>query len=985
MNVFYPNSGFLIEGENLSSVVEVLWGDQKIESSSFKEVSDSAIEGITPANAISAEVFVVDSEGELHSLGFKYVGLNEDSKVEIQSFSPLSGFGDQDINLIGNNFHQIDEVTISDEKVDYTVLSENSIVVKPKRNKNSGFIKVKTSSRGVVNPNVTPSDSLDPSYSFSQSNIPFAYYPEITGLSSRTNLPGSELLISGTNLDGVTGVKFGDLDYIQPDLVSVGEMKVTVPEGDVGGFISLAKDGLFILNNQLEDLSFYPSISITGLQPAEGVKSSQVLIEGVNLLESNLLVEDQSSGKVNFGGIDTFFDITDQGLLGNIPEGASLGYNEVKVYSPTESLYDSSKFFYNSGDLPTLNSSSLTTVITGDTLSLFGENFTSAEEVELSLNGQTYDVSSSYFSTKGSDTKLQLTVPSFLQVSSAYSSEHGWVDVRVKNKLGYSNPLESGFYLLGKPFISGVYDSDSKKSPNERVILSGSNFSYNDSVKIYNADGELENEIALADTGLGAFELESGSFFLPNTIDYSEFYVSIEGKAGTSNNSPLVGVSRNPVISGFDPVSGYSETVITISGVLDGITEIVADSKNVDFNYISNDAISLTYPDRSNSSKLFVYGSGGVDVSAEEFNVIRSLPTIDGISESGEIIRGALASVSGRDLDILESIIFLDKQGEEVFVSSFESKNSYSASFIVPLSVSSDFGNSIELLDTFGRRAVSELTYNVSINITDFHGEKSVKVSSPCEAVNNIATGVLSGYGFLSVENLYFSGEGNSILNEIEDYEVINDNLIYFNAVSEENISGEGDSGENDSGENDSGENDSGENDSGENVCGWIVAASAKDYASSENGSTSTAFLNDFTLSGFSPEGGDETSVIEISGNGFLDVTGVKFDQFSSSFSIIGDSNIVAEIPQDSLNEGQDVIITLLALGSEIGFDKTFELISSISSINFKVLAQDPPTSAFSSSSLFTVVETDSNGEWYVTKMTNPDGSSSIISTELIT
>ena len=149
--------------------------------------------------------------------------------------------------------------------------------------------------------------------------------------------------------------------------------------------------------------------------------------------------------------------------------------------------------------------------------------------------------------------------------------------------------------------------------------------------------------------------------------------------------------------------------------------------------------------------------------------------------------------------------------------------------------------------------------------------------------------------------------------------------------------------------------------------------------------STSTTFLNDFTLSGFSPEGGDETSIIEISGNGFLDVTGVKFDQFSSSFSIIDDSNIVAEIPQDSLNEGQDIIITLLALESEISFDKSFELISSISSINFKVLAQDPPTSAFSSSSLFTVVETDSNGEWYVTKMTNPDGSSSIISTELIT
>ena len=157
MNVFYPNSGFLIEGENLSSVVEVLWGDQKIESSSFKEVSDSSIEGITPANAISAEVFVVDSEGELHPLGFQYVDLNEDSAVETRSFSPLSGFGDQDINLIGNNFQQIDEVTISDEKVDYTVLSENSIVIRSKRNRNSGFIKVKTLSRGVVNPNVTPS------------------------------------------------------------------------------------------------------------------------------------------------------------------------------------------------------------------------------------------------------------------------------------------------------------------------------------------------------------------------------------------------------------------------------------------------------------------------------------------------------------------------------------------------------------------------------------------------------------------------------------------------------------------------------------------------------------------------------------------------------------------------------------------------------------------------------------------------------------
>lgn len=1030
MNVFYPNSGFLIEGNNLSSASEILWGDIKIDRSSFTSLSDSEIKGIVPENAVSSEVYMSDSEGDLTSLGFKYVGLTEDSQIKITSFSPLSGFGGEEITLIGENFFSIDEVTVDGEKADYQVINKNTIKFKQERYKKSGLIKVKTLSRGVVNSENSPSSALGFSYSLAESDSSLTYYPEITGFSSNSVLPNETLLISGVNFDGVTGIKLDSFSYVPPTEITDTEIKVSVPEGSLAGYVSLSKDNVNIIYDQSKSFLLESIIDVTGVTPNAGTGDSTFLVEGLNLNSGNLLVGEDGLAKIDFGGVETFVSVGSGALSGRVPVEASVGYNKLKIYDSTESFYDSSIFFYNSGNIPSLDSVDVQINITGDTLNIFGDDLRSVSELELTFKGETYGVSSSYFSTNGSNTKLALTVPSFLQSDSYYSSDSGWVTLRAKNEVGYSDYLQSGFYLLGKPFIREVQNSQITKSPNEMILLSGENLRVNDTVNIYDSSQSLKSQTSLFNTGEILFE--SGAFFLPNLIDYSDFYITVDGRAGSSNSSIPMSVNRNPSISGFSPSSGFAGTEVLISGVLDGVFSVVADSKEVPFSYVDDETLSLNYPENANGSRFFISSSGGFVSSQDEFNLVRGLPTVDVMTNSGELVRNSEIFFSGSNLDIVKEIVFHDKQGEEVSVSKFLNQNNYSLSFNLPFNVSSETDNTIKLIDVFDRENVSDLTYNIPIKITDLIGENSVK-SVDCESVNNLVTGTLHGHGFFSVENLYFSGHERNSLHQVSNYEIITDNLINFTSPfdgfeldwsgdetsgyfflqnssgSGESESGEsgsnftlasdGGSGESGSGESGSsfnlasnggsdgsgsGESGSGESGSGESFCGHIVASSSKNYATSENTNKKVIAIEDFSLSGFFPEGGDENSIIDISGNGFLDVTGVLFADTPADFLTLDDSFIKITVPEKGLDEAQDATISLLALGAVVTFGKSFEIIASVSSINFKVLAEPPADSAFSSSSIFTVVETDSAGEWYVTKMTNPDGSVSIVSTELI-
>ena len=133
---------------------------------------------------------------------------------------------------------------------------------------------------------------------------------------------------------------------------------------------------------------------------------------------------------------------------------------------------------------------------------------------------------------------------------------------------------------------------------------------------------------------------------MPNLIDYSDFYIWLTVGLDWQFFYPM-SVNRNPSISGFSPSSGFAGTEVLISGVLDGVFSVVADSKEVPFSYVDDETLSLNYPENANGSRFFISSSGGFVSSQDEFNLVRGLPTVGVMTNSGELVRNSEIFFSG--------------------------------------------------------------------------------------------------------------------------------------------------------------------------------------------------------------------------------------------------------------------------------------------------------------------------------------------------
>lgn len=984
MNVFYPNSSFVLEGYNLHLAKEIIWGDIRINKSSFTKLEEGKVYGTVPVNAISSKVYISDGEGNITYLGFKYVGLKEDSKISITGDTDIRSFGGETITITGENFYRIDEVTIAGIKVPYEVINKNIINIHPDKHGLSGPIQVRTFSRAKEISGYEVVGNLGFNYSMAESSYDFVYYPNITSLSSRSLSYGEELSIFGSNLHTVESVSLGKVSYLTPSLVSQNEVKVSIPLGDTEGYINLkeADSNITYDNNYL--FYFSPSLLITSLSLAEGYSGLELSIYAQNLSSDTLFVNEENLALVNIGGIDVFFEIESDSLRGVIPEGLNIGLTEVFVYSKNQQLYDSKAEFNNLGGFPELNSVDLKTVIVGDTLEFSGSNFQNIEKIILYLNDQSVEILPENIDANTQGTLLSFVLPEDFWLHSDGQSNNGFVGVKIITAVGESEIFENSFYLVGKPRIDSVGDG-SKLIPNSEINVSGLNINVNNTVKIYDSNFSFLGESKFIKNNIFRLDL---SFSDPNV------YIKVEGPAGESDFSDLLEVHTVPIINSFSPSRGFVGEKITMLGEFDGFTDLHINGESIDISSesdIENGIIIFNYP-MSPSAVITVQTLGGFVISEDQFIVLKRKPELTSLYPDS-FIRGQAAELVGTSLHRVKSVILRDEFGLEYPLNNF-SKNYDKIKFTVPLSVHSEASNTITVIDEDDNSINASFGYDILMDITGLGGGNSNFVDNNCKIVNNLVTGQVLGRGFLSAKEVYFSLDGVQETSIIENFEVISDNLINFTSPfsgsyydgnsydcenDESGVSGEGGV---------SGENTT--NEEQQDLCGHIIVRSETKTAVSDQTESKVAALKDFEICSFSPKGGDETSVIDIKGIGFLDVQDVLIGDTSAPFSIIDNERILCTIPEKSLQEGQDLSVALKAFNAfvtvkdEEGNDDKFELISSVSAVNFKVLAENPPESAFSSSSLFSVIEVDSNGEWYVTKITNPDGSETVISSVLI-
>lgn len=128
-------------------------------------------------------------------------------------------------------------------------------------------------------------------------------------------------------------------------------------------------------------------------------------------------------------------------------------------------------------------------------------------------------------------------------------------------------------------------------------------------------------------------------------------------------------------------------------------------------------------------------------------------------------------------------------------------------------------------------------------------------------------------------------------------------------------------------------------------------------------------------------------STFNISGSGMNSVTSVVIKtqdhEGNADFTATADSGMAITIPKFSIAEGQDALVTINGLLTDnYVFDQRYTIIHDAPTVQFNVLSgRSAPEQQSSRSSIFTIVETIDEVDYYVTKMVQPDGQEVIINT----
>ena len=106
-NIFYPNSGFYISGEDLSAVSSIKWGSTSIDTDRLIFDGTSGISGALPPNVKTDTVYVINQDGSASSLGEQVVHLLDNHKIQVSNLDVASASMGESITIKGSNFYNI--------------------------------------------------------------------------------------------------------------------------------------------------------------------------------------------------------------------------------------------------------------------------------------------------------------------------------------------------------------------------------------------------------------------------------------------------------------------------------------------------------------------------------------------------------------------------------------------------------------------------------------------------------------------------------------------------------------------------------------------------------------------------------------------------------------------------------------------------------------------------------------------------------------
>ena len=170
--------------------------------------------------------------------------------------------------------------------------------------------------------------------------------------------------------------------------------------------------------------------------------------------------------------------------------------------------------------------------------------------------------------------KLEVKIPTGFQsgYSSGQASLH--VDIKLSGDFGTSKTFKSGFYVVGKPVIENVLgDPNTPKEPALTGSITGLNL-FEDS-KINFIDSVTSGSLGSTKV-VGSLAGSDNTSYVKTNFNYPESFkttgivLQVENIGGVSNLSQAISVFKEPIFSGFTPLSGVAGDTVKASGFFSG-------------------------------------------------------------------------------------------------------------------------------------------------------------------------------------------------------------------------------------------------------------------------------------------------------------------------------------------------------------------------------------------------------------------------------
>ena len=743
MSTFNPKKSFMLSGSNMNFAQSVFFGEEEV--TGLVHVDTTGLSGIVPPAAYTNPITMQTTSAEVLTVtGKAQVVLDSASQVLVSGLLPedVSGVPGDFITLSGENFYQITDIEFGGETGLFYTLSDSEINVKIPDNASYGGVSVVSSLRTGLNGNTSLSSGI--------SVNEFVPIPVVSGLSSNQLTSGEILTVEGLSFSGVIGAKINNInlsgywnDSSLDGPTSTG-IQLKVPTGNLTGAPTLLlKSGL-----QYEapsGISFKPYAHATGVQT--NVETGDFInISGKNFTdeilytgESHPVPDATYKYLVSIGGETGNAKIINANVLrakvptgilinvsGNLASGPLINTQQVTVFTPNyPEEYPSNISFTPAIGAPEVTGIEPSSGVAGDVITLLGNDLYGISGIGIGTAGGNIG-----FGTMGP--QPQEIVPGKavqfgLPPSNAYESNQTDYNVFVSGAFGSDT---TGITVLGLPTITAIYPSglpDSPVTPGSTGTIYGTNLYSDSRVTLHDTNVAPANFRGNIEISGYSSDNTRITFTYPGVLTTGNNYrLRVRNRRGAALGSVLTGLPFNPVISGFDPLSGEFGDTIVVSGFFEPILESGLKLGNYvveEFTQTHTTGINMVIPKNVLSDIITVQTSGGYTASTGILGVTAKKPSISGFyvgqgdkpssfNQDQVFKEGDIISVTGERMNLVTGVSF--SGASNLFtVNNFSVKNPNRAIFTVPQGINSGSGV-FQTVDFQNRKTNSPFGINVT-------------------------------------------------------------------------------------------------------------------------------------------------------------------------------------------------------------------------------------------------------------------------------